>query len=77
MRRRIATGVAIVGLGLGVLGASPAAAAPEDKFFKDVAHFVCGFEVTQELVAEELGVQANRGQCQKAVRAFLSGGGGV
>ena len=62
-------------MGLGVLGATPAAAAPEDKAVKDLVHFLCGFEETQEIVAEELGVKANRGQCQKALRAELSGGG--
>ncbi len=58
-----------MGLSRGVLGASPAGADPEDKEAKDIAHALCANPEFQEFVAEEFGVKANRGQCQKVMRA--------
>ena len=75
MRRRIAAGAAVVGLGVGILGASPAWADRDDKAAKDVVHLLCGIPELREAVAEDLGVKANRGQCQKALRALLDDGG--
>ena len=77
MRRRIVAAAAVVGFSVGVLGASPAWADQDDKVAKDVVHLLCGNPALQQAVAEELGVQANRGQCQKALRAFLEGDGGI
>ena len=74
MRKRIAAGAAVFSLTLGLLGASPAWAQPEDKLTKDVVHLLCGIPEFQEGVAAQFGVKANRGQCQKALRAFLGGG---
>ncbi len=56
MRRRIAAGVAVVGLGLGAFGASPAVADPTDKLAKDFAHDFCADPAAQELIAAQYGV---------------------
>ena len=65
----------MVGLSLGVFGAAPAGADPDDKVAKDLIHLLCDFEEIQDAVALEYGVEANRGQCQKALRGeFLADG---
>ena len=72
MRRRIAAGIAVVGLSVGVLGASPARADHlDEKAVKDIVHALCADPEVQEAVAEEFDVKANRGQCMKALREFL------
>ncbi len=73
MRRRVAAEVAVVALGLGVLGASPAAAEATKKEIREAAREACSHREVREYVAAEFGVKANREQCQKTLKALVKG----
>ncbi len=66
--------MAVVGMSVGLLGASPAGAdldeIREDNVVKDLVHQLCDFEEIQQGTAEAFDVKANRGQCQQALREF-------
>ena len=76
MRKRLAAAAALVGLGVGVLGAAPVGADPgntnERKVVNQLIHMLCSSPEFQEAAALEFDVKANRGQCQKALREFLA-----